>query len=70
LNGVRINPINQFQRNALKRFEEIAVCRELKITPNELKEMDIDWYDDFILVISKERAIEKANMTKSNIWKK
>lgn len=59
LEGKSVTPKNSFQREAVKRFNDIYLCREFGWTPYDIAEMPVDFYEDTLLLLSKEAAIKK-----------
>ncbi len=53
------------QREVVKRFNDIMLCREFWWTQHDIAMMSEDFYDDTLLILSKETALKQRtqNMT-------
>lgn len=57
--GKPVTPKTANQRWAIKRFNDIMLCREFGWTPYDIAMMPVDFYDDTLLLLSKETALKK-----------
>lgn len=52
--------LNNFQKKAVSRYNDIMIAREFWWSEKQILETSQEFYDDIILILQKENALQKS----------